>query len=115
MSHKGLMDGPLDDAKASVACRYAERCTRREFDKPKSGRMTDLTAADCKFSHPASRPAPRGHRSFGKPATNGFGSGMNLSKKFGAAAEKKLDPTVGEFQPKAEALPEPGKDLTVSS
>jgi len=24
---------------------------------------------------------------------------MNVSKKFGAAAEKKLDPTVGEFKP----------------
>jgi hypothetical protein len=30
MTHKGLMDGALDDSKPEKACRYGERCTRRE-------------------------------------------------------------------------------------
>lgn len=30
MTHKGLMDGALDDSKAERACRYGERCTRRK-------------------------------------------------------------------------------------
>lgn len=31
LSSKSLMDGPLDDSKREVTCRYGERCTRREF------------------------------------------------------------------------------------
>jgi len=59
----------------------------------------ELMVADCKFSHPASRPAPKGAKpAFGQPGI-GIGGGMNISKKFGSAAEKKLDPTVGEFKP----------------
>nr|XP_019011077.1 uncharacterized protein I206_04385 [Kwoniella pini CBS 10737]OCF49858.1 hypothetical protein I206_04385 [Kwoniella pini CBS 10737] len=97
MSHKGLMDGALDDTKKEVSCRYAERCTR----------------PDCKFTHPPGRPTPKfGKQSFSAPtrtfnksvtSTNGggIGSGMHMSKKFGSTpnSEKKLDPTAGEFKP----------------
>jgi hypothetical protein len=30
MTHKGLMDGALDDSKPEISCRYGERCTRRK-------------------------------------------------------------------------------------
>ena len=30
MTSKSLLDGPLDDAKKAVPCRFGERCTRRE-------------------------------------------------------------------------------------
>jgi hypothetical protein len=30
MTSKSLLDGPLDDTKPTVACRFGERCTRRE-------------------------------------------------------------------------------------
>lgn len=30
MTSKSLLDGPLDDSKPTVACRFGERCTRRE-------------------------------------------------------------------------------------
>ncbi|WWD17198.1 hypothetical protein CI109_101636 [Kwoniella shandongensis] len=102
MSSKGLMDGALEDTRKEVSCRYGERCTR----------------ADCKFSHPASRPTPKSYlagkksfpsrstsSTFNKSATTngsgGIGGGMHASKKFGTngATEKKLDPTVGEFKP----------------
>ncbi|KAK8864495.1 hypothetical protein IAR55_001745 [Kwoniella newhampshirensis] len=104
MSSKGLMDGALEDTRKEVNCRYGERCTR----------------ADCKFSHPASRPMPKsllaGNKSytsrntsatFNKTTTHGtgaIGGGMLTSKKFGTngasvGGETKLDPTVGEFKP----------------
>ncbi|WWC89218.1 uncharacterized protein L201_004136 [Kwoniella dendrophila CBS 6074] len=89
MTHKGLMDGALDDTRKEVSCRYGERCTR----------------PDCKFSHPITRPSPKfGKKTFGTynksiASTNGggLGSGMNMSRKFGES--KKLDPSVGEFKP----------------
>ena len=66
-------------------------------------------SADCKFSHPAPRPSPKAQKPFGaksaaspyKRPTNGNvqRTVMNISKKFGAAAEKKLDPGTGEFKP----------------
>jgi hypothetical protein len=31
MTSKSLLDGPLDDSKPAVACRFGERCTRREY------------------------------------------------------------------------------------
>jgi len=89
MTHKGLMDGALDDSKSEKQCRYAERCTR----------------PDCKFSHPPSRPTPKGGKfpSRSTVPANGVGNGsMNKSKKFGVAATKttaKLDPSAGEFRP----------------
>ena len=68
-----------------------------------------MVLADCKFSHSVSRPSPKVQKSFGarttssplKQSTNGNVShvGMNVSKKFGVAAEKKLDPGAGEFKP----------------
>nr|XP_019046434.1 hypothetical protein I302_05183 [Kwoniella bestiolae CBS 10118]OCF25364.1 hypothetical protein I302_05183 [Kwoniella bestiolae CBS 10118] len=103
MSHKGLMDGALDDTKKEVSCRYGERCTR----------------PDCKFTHPPGRPTPKFSKKFGSSSgtfnksitsTNGggIGGGMHLSKKFGsggaAASEKKLDPTAGEFKPSEKEL-----------
>ena len=63
------------------------------------------STADCKFSHPASRPTPRAKAAGGKQAPMGnaaiAGNGMTASKKFGAVPEKKLDPTAGEFKPAA--------------
>nr|XP_018262867.1 uncharacterized protein I303_04352 [Kwoniella dejecticola CBS 10117]OBR85025.1 hypothetical protein I303_04352 [Kwoniella dejecticola CBS 10117] len=85
MSHKGLMDGALDDTKKEVSCRYGERCTR----------------LDCKFTHPPGRPTPKfgkkpfaqATKSFNKSttSTNGgsIGSGMHMSKKFGSSASEK--------------------------
>jgi hypothetical protein len=61
--------------------------------------------ADCKFTHPASRPIPRAKTAGGKQAPMGngaiAGNGMSVSKKFGVVPEKKLDPTAGEFKPAA--------------
>ncbi|WRT66486.1 uncharacterized protein IL334_003445 [Kwoniella shivajii] len=112
MSHRGLMDGALDDTRKEISCRYGDRCTR----------------PDCKFTHPASRPTPKSSKKTFAPrstsgnfnksisSTNGggIGGGMHTSKKFGSSTasksvEKKLDPTVGEFKPSAE------KELEVTS
>ncbi|OCF74525.1 hypothetical protein I204_04901 [Kwoniella mangroviensis CBS 8886] len=105
MSHKGLMDGALDDTKKEVSCRYGERCTR----------------PDCKFSHPASRPTPKfGKKPYTSASTRstsgtfngtitatsggGIGGGMNMSKKFAGGNEKKLDANAGEFKPSEKEL-----------
>ncbi|WVQ80821.1 hypothetical protein IAT38_002928 [Cryptococcus sp. DSM 104549] len=113
---KGIMDGQLDDGPKVTACRYGERCTR----------------ADCKFTHPASRPTPKAptktpakkpftqasaHAQSARPAVassalGGIAGGMSKSKKFGAPAPaangdggKKLDPAAGEFKPASAAAP----------
>lgn len=109
VSSKSLMDGALDDSKADKACRYGDRCTRRELLANRQLVNLIEIPADCKFTHPPSRPVPKAQRSFGirpssspyKRPTNGNVSmvGMNVSRKFGAAAEKKLDPGAGEFKP----------------
>ncbi|WVF71284.1 hypothetical protein IAT40_006087 [Kwoniella sp. CBS 6097] len=115
MSHKGLMDGALDDTKKDVACRYAERCTR----------------PDCKFSHPASRPVPKAKKpltGYNKSITStnggGIGGGMHMSKKFATApatattttTTKSLNLGAGEFKPSAPAVAPaaPEKDLEVT-
>ena len=58
--------------------------------------------ADCKFTHPASRPTPKAKTGFGFGNKAGtFGSGMNKSKKFGGGDSKKtLNPSAGSFVPK---------------
>ncbi|ODN82084.1 hypothetical protein L202_02399 [Cryptococcus amylolentus CBS 6039] len=94
-SHKTLMNSSLDDGPRVVQCRYAERCTR----------------ADCKFSHPPSRPVPKGHNSKSfKPSsfsstpstsTDIASAGMHKSKKFGT--ETKLNPSAGDFKPASTA------------
>jgi hypothetical protein len=63
-----------------------------------------LMLADCKFSHPSSRVAPKPRGSYTsrgsgrRPAAvdNVATTGMNKSKKFG----EKLDPSAGAFVPK---------------
>ncbi|BEI86627.1 hypothetical protein CcaverHIS002_0609140 [Cutaneotrichosporon cavernicola] len=85
------LDAPLDNSPQERPCRYAERCTR----------------ADCKFTHPASRPTPRGAKpTRGRPRPDGITggmAGMTPSRKFAApAAESQLNPTAGEFKPAAE-------------
>lgn len=80
-------------------------------------RVSKLTAADCKFTHPASRPVPRGGKApvRGRPrpaAPEGIAGGMTPSRKFAApAAESKLNPAAGEFKPAAAAAE---KELGVS-
>ncbi|WVR06954.1 hypothetical protein IAU60_003990 [Kwoniella sp. DSM 27419] len=106
MSHKGLMDGALEDSRKEVACRYGERCTR----------------ADCKFTHPASRPTPKAaygkkpfstyNKSVTPTANGGVGGGMHMSKKFGGGGEgAKLNANAGEFKP---AAVKPAGDLEVT-
>ncbi|WVQ99583.1 hypothetical protein IAU59_006719 [Kwoniella sp. CBS 9459] len=111
MSHRGLMDGALDDTKKEVACRYGERCTR----------------PDCKFSHPASRPVPKAKKSltgYNKSITStnggGIGGGMHMSKKFSTTTAPtstpttSLNPGAGEFKPSAAVAPAVEKDLEVT-
>lgn len=62
--------------------------------------VSDMSLADCKFSHPASRPTPTG-----KYRGQSLGSTkFNKSKKFGPAAatdtNKTLNPSAGAFVPK---------------
>lgn len=88
---KPSLDTALDDSKTERPCRYAERCTR----------------ADCKFSHPASRPTPKGAKP-NKPAggiknkaaraDDAISGDMGPSKKFG------LNPNAGEFKPKEDDI-----------
>jgi len=82
-------------------------------------RIADLVLVDCKFIHSSSRPSPKSHKPFGgkfsstpyQRPTNGNVSslGMNVSKKFGVAADKKLDPGAGAFK-----LPEGEKRVEVA-
>lgn len=96
------LDSALDDGRTERPCRYAERCTR----------------ADCKFTHPASRPTPRGAKparggapgAFSKrpaPAADAIMGGMTKSTKFATAPAAGLNPAAGEFKPAAAADPEP--------
>ncbi|WVQ72454.1 hypothetical protein IAR50_002006 [Cryptococcus sp. DSM 104548] len=93
-SHRTLMNSSLDDTPKVVQCRYAERCTR----------------ADCKFSHPPSRPVPKGNKSKSfqlssstapSTSTDIESAGMHKSKKF--STETKMNPTAGEFKPASTA------------
>jgi hypothetical protein len=104
MSSKGLMDGPLDDKSGTEkSCRYGERCTRgMSYSREMGNKLTNVV--DCKFTHPASRPTPKGKSGFGFGNKAGtFGSGMNKSKKFGSAvggdSKKSLNPSAGSFVP----------------
>lgn len=96
-SAKPTLDTALDDSRTERPCRYAERCTR----------------ADCKFSHPASRPTPKaagaqpaGAKLAGKSVfakqqgrpEDAISGGMGPSKKFG------LNPNAGEFKPKEDEI-----------
>lgn len=107
---KASLDEALDDSHHERPCRYGERCTRGELRHV----YQQLTTADCKFTHPASRPVPRGGKApvRGRPrpaAPEGIAGGMTPSRKFAApAAESKLNPAAGEFKPAAE------KELGVS-
>lgn len=80
--------------------------------------LVKLTVGDCKFTHPASRPAPRGGASMrGRPRPaaplEGISGSMTPSRKFAApAAASKLNPAAGEFKPGAAAAAE--KELGVS-
>ncbi|KAL1411582.1 mRNA-binding protein nab2 [Vanrija albida] len=85
---KASLDSALDDVKTARPCRFGERCTR----------------ADCKFSHPASRPVPGGAKpsKAAAPAQAGgiASGGMTASRKFAApAAESTLNPGASEFKP----------------
>jgi len=42
MTHKGLMDGALDDTKPEKQCRYAEKCTRRMSTISPEGASADV-------------------------------------------------------------------------
>lgn len=62
-------------------------------------------AADCFFSHPASRTLPKSNKRFSgrRPSGNAtnvdaIGGGMNMSKKFQAESSK-LDPSASDFHP----------------
>lgn len=90
---KPSLDSALDDSKVERPCRYGERCTR----------------ADCKFTHPASRPTPKGGKPAGGKPAGGFknkaartddaiSGDMGPSKKFG------LNPNAGEFKPKEDDI-----------
>lgn len=72
---------------------------------------SELTSADCKFTHPASRPirlagkaAVRGRPTRPAAPVEGIAGGMTPSRKFAApVVESKLNPAAGEFKPAGEA------------
>lgn len=93
---KAGLDAPLEDGTTQRPCRYGERCTRGgSFHVPSN------PSADCKFSHPASRPTPRGAKPTRggapkrAPGSDAIVGDMSKSSKFA----KPLDPTAGEFKP----------------
>ncbi|WVO16183.1 hypothetical protein L204_103853 [Cryptococcus depauperatus] len=88
-THKGLMDGELEDGPKIVQCRYGEKCTR----------------PNCKFVHPSSRSInttrkPSRTSQFPSTITPQIAGDMNKSKKFESNGnENKLNPAAVEFRP----------------